>query len=171
MGNLVHVESWKTQGRSNAVGLAPVACYDPYFHRMVHHLRKCLVDGHPVLARLHPAAQYPVEGSDLYSVDLEGHAVLIVGYDDERRIFAISDPWDRRWGGQLSGLRWIGYDELSLNIVDSTLDYVMVLAPLQVDVRAVEEASAKAIEIDVGFYEPAAIVMDRDTQEVREVGV
>jgi hypothetical protein len=159
------------ESRQKASGLAPVTCYDPYFSRLGHYLRAVLADGHPVLARLHSAAEYPTADESMYKIDLEGHGILIIGYDDERRAFAAADPWDRRWGGQHSGIRWIGYNELSLVLVDSSLGAIMVLSPLDVTTAVSEDGDEPVLTVSVGFYEPRAIVMDRANQEIRNVRI
>ena len=38
----------------------------------------------------------------------QGHAVLAVGYDDDRRAFLIQNSWGRDWGQQ--GYGWLAYD-------------------------------------------------------------
>jgi len=155
-----------------AAGLAAVACYDPYFDRMKDSIRHCLADGHPVLVRLHSAAQYPAPAGVAYSNDLEGHAVLIVGYDDDEQAFAVSDPWDARWGGERSGTWWIPYNRLPLEVVDSTKDFYLVAAPLQAS-ASIDEArdGRRELIVAVRFYAPEGIVMDQDHQAIRKVAV
>jgi hypothetical protein len=159
------------QPQVEASGLAPVICYDPYYQRMVRYLRHILADGHPAMIRLHPGIQYPASDSHLHSNDLEGHAVLIVGYDDERQEFTLADPWDRRWGGVKSGLRTMSYNELSMVIMDSSKDITQVLCPLEVTVAERDEDGQRMLDVTSGFYAPKAIVMDRDNQVVEAVHI
>jgi hypothetical protein len=153
---------------SEAAGLGAVLCYDPYFSRMVQSVRQTLADGHPILVRLHPAAQYPAPHATALVNDLESHAVLIVGYDDGQQAFAIADPWSNEmFGGSRGGVRWMQYEELALTVVNSTKDCYQVLSPL--DVKA--EADDTHLNVSVGFYEPDGIVMDSDSLSVRRVTV
>jgi len=158
--------------RPRAAGLAAVACYDPYFDRMKDSIRHCLADGHPVLVRLHSAAQYPAPDGVAYSNDLEGHAVLIIGYDDDEQAFAVSDPWDTRWGGERSGTWWIPYNRLPLEVVDSTKDFYLIAAPLQATASINETRDGRReLVVGVRFYAPEGIVMDQDHQTIRKVAV
>jgi C1A family cysteine protease len=38
----------------------------------------------------------------------EGHAMVVVGYDDARRAFLVQNSWGRSWGA--NGLGWFGYE-------------------------------------------------------------
>jgi hypothetical protein len=135
-------------------------------------MRRSLADGHPVLIRLHPAAAYPAPAAMMQKNDLEGHATLVVGYDDDKRSFALLDPWQNRWGGARGGLRWISYSQLQMEIVDSTLDYMLIPAPLVVQGRISRGiGNARVLNIFVSFYKPHGIVMDQDNQVLREVKV
>lgn len=154
-----------------ATGLAPVICYDPYYQRMVRYLRHIIADGHPAMIRLHSGAQYPASEEHLYDNDLEGHAVLIVGYDDERQEFTLADPWNRQWGGVKGGLRTMGYNELSMVIMDGSKDITQVLCPLEVTTAEVDDDAGRRLEVRAGFYAPKAIVMDRDNQVVRSINI
>jgi len=107
----------------------------------------------------------------LCRVDLEGHAVLIVGYDDERAAFLLADPWNKDWGGIHSRKRWLGYNEMSMVIVDGTKDVAILPTPLEVDVEEVDCREETAIDIGVSFYNPNAIVMDRANQIISNVDV
>lgn len=147
-----------------ANGLGAILCYDPYFTRMLRGIKKALGDGNPVMIRLHPAARYQAPLDQVYRIDLESHAVLIVGYDDSQSAIAIADPWT-------GNLHWMSYEELSLLIVNSTKDCYIIAAPLDVKCAAVENGDVQALDIRVGFYSPDSIVMDRDGQLVTQVHV
>jgi len=133
-------------------------------------IRHCLADGYPILIRLHSAAQYPAPSETMYTNDLEGHAVLIVGYDDVEQAFAVKDPWDPHWGGHRSGTWWIPYNRLPLEVVDSTKDFYLIPAPLQVSATIRQtRAGRQELGVEVRFYAPNGIVMDQDNQMIREV--
>jgi hypothetical protein len=145
-------------------GVGAILCYDPYFTRMLRSVKKALGDGNPVMIRLHSAARYPIPLEQIYRVDLESHAVLIVGYDDHQSAIAISDPWT-------GNLHWLSYQNLSLLLVNGTKDCYIVPAPLDIDCSAVENGDASFLCIRVGFYSPDGIVMDRDEQLLTSVRV
>lgn len=43
---------------------------------------------------------------------LGGHAVLVVGYDDEKRMFIVRNSWSKDWGGPMEGYFLMPYDFL-----------------------------------------------------------
>lgn len=153
--------------RPQAEGVGAILCYDPYFSRMLQSIRKIVADGHPMMVRLHPAAQYPAATDTAVRNDLEGHAVLIVGYDDDRGAVLIEDPWNRTMGGTRGGRTWMPYTDLSLLMVNSSKDCALVPAPLEVQVSA----DGTQLVLEVGLYAPDAIVMDHATHVVREAAV
>jgi len=142
-------------------------CYDPYYARMLQSIRQCLSDGHPVLVRLHSAADYPAATMTAYQNDLEGHVVMIVAYDDTRRLLGIWDPWDKRSGGERGEFSWMPASELAAIVQDSSRDCYIVPAPLEVNAR-VEDGTLK---VEVGFYPVEGIVMDRDSLFLSDISV
>ena len=152
-----------------ARGLGAVAAYDPYLGRSITAIKYAIADGRPVMVRLHAAAQYPAPREAAVRTDREGHAVLIVGYDDNRRALAVLDPWDPAWGGEHHGRRWISYDDFALQVVDASLGFAMVASPLDVDVVLVPHGEQHVLGIQVGFYEPRGQVMDRVEQRITRV--
>ncbi len=68
----------------------------------------------PVYVRLHfHTGWYPMSEAQARKIDSCGHAVLIVGYDEEG--FIVHDPWDReKWGGTRGGeYRHIDYETMT----------------------------------------------------------
>ncbi|MCL6451604.1 MAG: PQQ-like beta-propeller repeat protein [Acetobacteraceae bacterium] len=117
-------------------GLPAFLYYDPYFPRFLTQVRRLLAAGMPLLVRLHPGARYPMPPDALSRVDLEGHVVLIVGFDDEARSCLVMDPWDRdRWGGARGGLTALPYDLMRLMLVDYSLGGAVVLMPWRIETR------------------------------------
>lgn len=57
----------------------------------------------PALVRIHFTTDiYPMKQDEAKYMDVSGHALLMVGYDEEGFIF--NDPWDNdKWGGQRGG--------------------------------------------------------------------
>ena len=153
-------------------GLAPVVCYDPWFPRTLESIKQSIHDGHPVLIRLHSAASYPANSNERYIIDLESHAVLIVGYDDVKQAVALIDPWDKTWGGNLGGRWWLPYTVLETKTVNTSLGMSMPLAPLEVEPKVQwDNAGNLSIKLQVGFYIPRGTVMDRDSWEISRVSV
>ncbi|MGK5594006.1 MAG: hypothetical protein ACSNEK_01435 [Parachlamydiaceae bacterium] len=151
-------------------GLAPIVCYEPWFPRCLEAIRQCLNDGHPVLVRLHSAANYPNTVGDCYQLDLESQAVLIVGYDDEKQAVAIIDPWNNNWGGEIGGRRWITYLDLSRQVVNTSLGMGMCLTPPQVNLTPkVDIHHNLSIDANIGFYSPRGVVMDRESWAIKKV--
>jgi hypothetical protein len=147
---------------STSKGLAPVIGYEPWFPRALESIKQCINDGFPVLIRLHSAASYPILTAERYAVDLEGHAVLIIGYDDDRQSVELVDPWDRKWGGVHYGRRWLSYSLLQVMTVNSTCDKTQFLAPLQIIANhKLDQGGGLSIDLEAGFYSPRGTIMDR----------
>lgn len=155
---------------STSRGLAPVVCYEPWFPRCLEAIKQCLNDGHPLLIRLHSAASYPGESNECYQLDLESQAVLIIGYDDEKQAVAVVDPWNNNWGGELGGKRWITYKNLSTQTVNTSLGMAMCVTPLQMHLIPQFDTNQNlSITVDVGFYIPRGVVMDRDSWAIKKI--
>jgi Peptidase_C39 like family len=162
----------KTQSKVRCQGLAPVMGYEPWFGRCLEGIKQSISDGHPVLIRLHSAAAYPAETTTLYRNDVESHAVMVVGYDDEQGAVEIVDPWNREWGGEMGGRHWLSYSDLSLSNVDSSLGTLINLAPLEV--RALGERKTNGellVHISAGFYSPRCKVMDQNSWTIEQIDV
>lgn len=153
-----------------AKGLAPIVCYDPWFPRTLEAIKQSIYDGHPVLIRLHSAASYPISSNERYTVDLESHAVLIVGYDDEKQAVALIDPWDKKWGGNLGGRWWLPYTVLATKKVNTSMGMSMPLAPLEVEAKTHwDNADNLSVTLQIGFYIPRGTVMDRDSWVIKQI--
>jgi hypothetical protein len=167
--SLVSTKSIRT---TKAKGLAPVVCYDPWFPRTLEAIKQSIHDGHPVLIRLHSAASYPISAEERYTLDLESHAVLIVGYDDAKQAVALIDPWDKNWGGNLGGRWWLPYTVLQVKSVNTSLGMSMPLAPLQVETKAEwDNAGNLSIQLQIGFYIPRGTIMDHDSWAIKRINV
>lgn len=95
--------------RFRAEGSAPVMCCDPWFPRALETIRQSIRDGIPVLIRLHTGVMYPINSNIRYRVDLESHAVMIFGYDDESQVLFLKDPRDLSKGGEYGRSWCIGF--------------------------------------------------------------
>ncbi len=71
-----------------------------------------LYRGHPVIVGMKVSASFDdLQGQTVYndeqSQDTGGHAMVITGYDDNRRAFRVLNSWGPQWGE--NGFAWIGY--------------------------------------------------------------
>lgn len=171
-GHLSLVQKKNNTKTSITNGLAPVVCYDPWFPRALESIKQSVHDGHPVLIRLHSAASYPFSSNERYTVDLESHAVLVVGYDDSKGALAVIDPWDKNWGGKVGGRRWISYSAIETQTVNTSLGLSMPLSPLSVHPETHRDDSGNfSIQLKVGFYIPRGTIMDRKSWTITKVNV
>ena len=159
----MNIQELSTKPRPICEGLGAILGYDPYFARMSHSLKTILADGHPIMIRLHSAGRYPLPSDKQDQLDLESHAVLLVGYDEELHAFAYLDPWTN---GTVAKLSWIDYEKLRLSIVNSSLDCHLILAPIDVEVSL---ADSHTLRIRAGFYSPDAITMDKDNHVISRI--
>lgn len=146
----------------------------PYYARFAENIKRILLDGYPLMCRLHPGTEYEVGAENLHRVDIEGHAVLITGYDDDRQAFVIQDPWNKKFGAGFHGTRHIPYWEFCYRIVNSSLGGVEVIAPPVVSVMT--EGTPKAGEIiavkaTVGMYSPDMNLMDTDSSWLEQISL
>lgn len=121
-------------------GVAGHMHYDPYFPRLLNHVKRLLAENVPVLIRLHPGTSYPMAEETLhYRVDREGHVVALVGYDDAQKHFLVADPWNQgAWGGDRGGLTTLPYEHAMICMVDSSLGATMLAIPWAIEVSVPE---------------------------------
>lgn len=144
-----------------ASSIPAVAAYDPYIGRAIGSLRVALSEGYPVMVRLHPGREYEVSSeADLRTLDKEGNAVLIVGYDDQDRSFEVIDPVVS------TSRRRLPYDEFGIRVVDSTLDFALIIAPLQINIARCDE---EHVSISVGLFLPETPIIDES--QIRVTGI
>ena len=80
----------------------------------VQEIKRHLVGGDPVLIGIpvYPDFDYLSESNPVYDDDSGSyrgaHAIVIVGYDDQRSAFKIANSWGTDWG--IGGYGWIDYD-------------------------------------------------------------
>lgn len=147
-----------------------VAGYDPYIGRAIGSLRCALSAGYPVMVRLHPGREYATrDEAETHALDREGHAVLLVGFDDLAGAFEIADPaaLDPRTG--FAARRQLPFDEFAIRIVDSTLDFALIISPLQVEV--VPAPDGGHLTLTVGLYAPSMPVVDQRKIRLTNISV
>lgn len=86
----------------------------------------------PCKIRLHfTTDQYPMSAGLIEKIDMTGHCVLLVGWNEQG--FVVHDPWDKAaWGGTRGGAYiTIPYEELihSLSVVNYTLEEAEPIRP------------------------------------------
>lgn len=89
------------------------------FHRVknLKEIKKAIAKGYPVAIAvawafrvLDGVTWILVPPSDLDLEDASGHAIVIVGYDDETKLFEIRNSWGAQWGNK--GYAYIDYDTM-----------------------------------------------------------
>lgn len=116
-------------------GVAGHMHYDPYFPRLLNHVKRLLAENVPVLIRLHPGMSYPMPEETLhYRVDREGHVVALIGFDDDQKHFIVADPWNQQaWGGDRGGITTLSYEHAMICMVDSSLGATMFAIPWAIE--------------------------------------
>jgi hypothetical protein len=106
-------------------------------------------------------SEYPLNLNDIHSIDLESHAVCVIGYDEETQVFAIMDPMKN------SSPQWIRADLLRALVVDATQGIGTFLSPLWLE--ASRTLKSNTICVKAGFYIPKMNVMDKDNMVISNV--
>ena len=154
-------------------GAACISYYDPYTPRTLETIRVGLDRKQPLLVRLHGGARYfASKRSDIpkNQIDLEGHAVLLVGYDDVQKKLAYLDPWvgDRENDQEI---RWMGYEEFCLHVVDYTNGILMGASPPKIEYRELEMVGNRFLEVRAGFDPLPGRIMDRENIHISSAEV
>ena len=86
-------------------------------------IKAALAEGHPVVfgSTLYENHELLVDNvmpdPDLTTSIIGGHAMCIVGYDDERQLFLVRNSWGRVWGD--NGHHWMSYQYIcNLSLTD-----------------------------------------------------
>ena len=152
-------------------GLAPVIGYEPWALRAIDSARISIAKGIPLLVRLHPAADYPCDNEETYyKQDMEGHTVLLVGYDDDKRMFDVVDPW--RGKGECGGIKQLPYEIMPLRVMNASADKATHIATPDVRIfigNSLGENNDKTLNISVGYYLPRGYVIDRKQSSLSNV--
>ena len=146
-------------------GLIALMRYDPHSPRCFEGMKANLLDGLPTIIRLHAGANYP-NAIRREQIDLEGQAVLVVGYDDSKEAFAIIDPFQRT-PGKSPEITWLPYEQLATTIVDISLGEDIPPTNLKIDVVKMEGQGV--IEISIGLPEIYGTITDYDLLTLEEV--
>jgi C1A family cysteine protease len=104
----------------------PTHCYQEALNSQVINYRRigytlsemksCLVEGFPFIIGVDVFENFPME-TETGIIPMPkgecigGHAMLVVGYDDDARVFKIRNSWGEEWGE--SGYGYIPYDYLT----------------------------------------------------------
>ncbi|WP_186393038.1 MULTISPECIES: hypothetical protein [unclassified Pannonibacter] len=146
-------------------GLVGALRYDPHLPRCFESIKHNLAAGRPALMRLHCAANYPTSVHDRYDIDQEGQAVLIVGYDDERRQFAIVDPYLRNKNEEVK-VSWIDFDEIEVTMVDSSKGSESPVGTLDSEIILTD---GNKLTIKIGLPFMRGTFMDHDSMFLEDI--
>ncbi|MDR0641660.1 MAG: C1 family peptidase, partial [Treponema sp.] len=134
----------------------PIAGYVTLFSReergkpalVVRMVKKSLVEGKPVIIGMNTPDSFieaddvwrPVEDPDNY---YGGHAMCVVGYDDERAggAFEVINSWGRKWGN--GGFMWIPYR----SFIDFVMESYEMIEDLAVYSDTVKFAGFARVEV------------------------
>ncbi|MEZ5004232.1 MAG: C1 family peptidase [Chitinophagales bacterium] len=114
--NYYRLFDWDQSEFSKALGLESTR---------IENIKKAVAQGHPVLwgAYVPPSFDYLTSGKELWTPTQEekdsynkqpGHAMVIVGYDDNKYggAFEVMNSWGTDWGNK--GFFWVKYDDADL---------------------------------------------------------
>lgn len=147
-------------------GIAGVSRYDPHSPRCFEGIKLNLFENRPVILRLHSAANYP-NGDYRFQIDQEGHAIILVGYDDDAQAFAVVDPFQRVSG--VAVVTWLPYEDLALTMVDASLGTDVTSSGLSMDVSMSKNYSA--LHVSIGLPKVYGIIMDHDLFVLEEISI
>lgn len=151
-------------------GLTTVIGYEPWAERAIDSAKQSLADGVPLLIRLHPGADYPCANKSIYyKQDMEGHVVLLIGYDDNTRTFDAVDPWNGE--GEFRGIIKLPYEIMPLRCMNATADKVSRPTPpeINIDIVCDKDGHKQALKISAGFYLPIGYIIDRKENVLKDM--
>lgn len=167
------IKNDKLSNVQNITGFAPVIGYEPWALRTIESVKQSLVDGQPILIRIHSALSYPTDSDrNTAKLDMESHAVLIIGYDDFKQEFDILDPWRVDWNGSKGGLSTIKYEALPIVCVNATAEKSTRCSLIQKKVAVyTDKFYNTSVSIDFGFYVPKGYIIDQKQSKFTEFDV
>ncbi len=137
--------------------------------RSIESVKQSIIDGKPVLIRLHSAASYPCKNKeDNYKLDLESHAVLIVGFNDEENNFDIVDPWNN-FEGNRKGIYKLSYEEYPLLCVNCSLSKDTIITEVSLDIEKVIIGNHSGIKLKLGLYTPKGYIIDQNNTYINDI--
>jgi hypothetical protein len=121
-------------------------------------IKLALLQGHPVIigARYVPPSPWRArQGHDILTPgDNElsrgkddGHAMVIIGYDEARQAFRVQNSWGTEWGDQ--GRAWISYEALADTLFEAWRLSIAKSAPVEPDPQPVPEPPPTPPPLDV----------------------
>lgn len=132
---------WKSKPNQNQKAEAANYKIDTYrrldLRDAISSIKGELINENPVIAasvfdKMYYNAGFNFSGSDyIWSTlgpinNMMGHAILIVGYDDDKQAFKFMNSWGSNWGND--GYGWISY-----NIISSVIREAYIILPNNVD--------------------------------------
>ncbi|WP_434137051.1 C39 family peptidase (plasmid) [Pseudomonas luteola] len=170
MGSVQRIEIEK--GHPISSGLLSVTGYEPWSPRLLESIKRSINNGHPIIIRLHGAANYPTSSPQKYLVDLESHAVMLVGFDDNKQAFEVYDPWRRSSIKGKGGKSWLSYTEVILSTVNASKGVIVAVAPPMMDVYFEENDKLEyELKFNLSFYAPDAHIMDVENYKISNIAI
>ena len=162
MGNVIQFGNkppFKSGGGSlEYKGLIGLIKYDPFKPRTIESMKLDIMDGRPLVIRLHSAADYPVDDELSYQIDNEGQAMMICGYDDDKQAFAYIDP--RSESGPEPEIGWLAYSIFDSAGVNASKGAYCLAVGLDVSAKFVERSPI--LRVEIGFPQIRGTIMDHD---------
>lgn len=173
MDNVKSLSVSKSNEIKKTSGLTSVIGYEPWHIRTIESCKHSLIDGQPLLFRIHSGASYPCStNSTSYKLDMESHAVLLVGFDDETEMFDIIDPWQKDWEGSNNGIRKLPYELLPIVCVNATKESITRLSLPYKNVQKTEgENDNASLILELGFYLPKGYIIDQSQNYFTEFDI
>lgn len=167
MSTVVRIDFKNQSNESNIShrGIAGVMRYDPHIPRCFEGLKYNLLQGRPSILRLHSGSNYPT-GEYRHQIDKEGQAILIVGYDDDEKAFAVIDPYQR--SSERPTITWLPYDQLALQNVDASMANDMSSVGLDIQMALTDDSKLQAT---VGLPRVYGTLMDHDCFTLEDISV
>lgn len=161
-----------TLPKERASGITAVTGYEPSLARTICSMKDSLASGSPLLIRFHSAADYPTgfEGLDK-KLDMESHAVLVVGYDDRKKVFHVVDPWSCKKRADLAGCREVSYDAVCILMVNASMGKITTLSMPYHSISTSFQSGKRSLELSIGFKRPRGYVIDETETAFRRFQV
>ena len=154
-------------------GLAPVISYEPWVLRSIESCKQTLLDGHPVLIRLHSGASYPCKTDENnYKLDMESHSVMIIGFDDNEKTFDVLDPWPETAKGVNKGIWKLSYELFPIVCVNSSLSKATALCLPEIYVVKLSDSEGNcSLKLNLGFYTSKGYIIDEKQSNFKNFNI
>lgn len=168
--DLLHLEVNDSPETSS--GLSAVSGYEPWPERTLNSVKESIAMGIPALARLHSATEYPtLDEQTTQKLDMESHSVLLVGYDDDKELLDVVDPWHSEWLGSYGGIEKLPYTAIYKRMVNGTADKVTRVTVPEKHVSVTYTNNKPNIQLKIGYYCPRGYILDKEKSKFTKFDV